>query len=183
MVNPVMDGVAGKLDAASQRRAKLLQDHKAVKTQLQTLDKAATAGPAAAAQVGAPADSVPPEDSPPRGAPAKACTVAAAEASDRAAASDRDSGGEDDPATVEARKAEQTERQKQQRALHQRRRDICAELDRTKAAVRPFPGFPASLPAPSSDVTPPLLETHQWTVPSEMKERRGAVAAQAGTRP
>ena len=108
-------GAAGKLDAASERRAQLLQDHKAVKTQLQALDTTAAAGRAGAI---------------------KSDAAVAAEASD-SAASDRDSGSDDNPVVMEARKAERAQRQKQQRALHQQRKDICAELDRTRAAVRP----------------------------------------------
>jgi hypothetical protein len=129
--------MAGKLDAASQRRAQLLLDHKAVKTSLQALDETATASRAKAVKASAPANGVALAQSRPRGVPAEAAAAAAAKASDSAAAPDGDSGSEDDPASVEARRAEQAEQQKQQRALHQRRKDICAELDRTKAAVRP----------------------------------------------
>ena len=137
---------AGKLDAASQRRAKLLEDHKAVKTQLQALDTPNTAGPtapAAAAKDGPLADDVPFHKLHPRKSVVKAGAGSADEASDR---SDRDnSGGEDDPVAAEARKAKKAERQKQQRELHKRRKDICAQLDQTKVAVCLYPHDVASL--------------------------------------
>ncbi len=118
--------MAGTLDKASQRRSKLLEEHKVVKTQLQTLDKAATAAAAKAPSVG----DISPPDSPRH------------EASDEdkgasAANSGAEGGSDDDrPADAEGRKAAAAERQRQQRTLHQRRKAICMELDRTKEAVR-----------------------------------------------
>ena len=137
--------MTGSLDKASQRRSKLLDEHKAVKTQLQALDKAASSAAAtgAAAKVANAGDATPP-DSPRH------------EASDEdkgpsAPGSGIDSGSDEErPVNAEGRKAAAAERQRQQRTLHQRRKAICMELDRTKEAVL-SPVFPARRPCRDPD--------------------------------
>ena len=101
-----------------------------MKTQLQALDKAASATATAAAARAPGAGDASPPDSPRH------------EASDEdkgaSAANSGAEGGSDEerPADAEGRKAAAAERQRQQRTLHQRRKAICMELDRTKEAVR-----------------------------------------------
>ena len=122
------------LDAASQRRSKLLEEHKAVKAQLQALDKAA--GTAAAKPPAAAAASDPDDESSAEASGGDRATSPAGGA-DPAAGSDGDSGDDGKrAANVKEREAAAAERRVRQRTLHQRRKAICAELDRTKEAVR-----------------------------------------------
>ena len=140
--------MAGTLDSASQRRSKLLEEHKAVKTQLQALDKATSAAAvrtAAATATAADSADVSLAGSPRHGASGKAAAAPHAGV-DPADGSDPNSSA-DEKADAGDRKAAAAERQRQQRALHQRKKAICLELDQTRQAVRELGCGPPSSPS------------------------------------
>ena len=133
-----------------------------MKAQLQALDGAAPAAAPSAAAAKAPK----PRDFSPPDFPCHDAFDEEKGASTPDVASESDRGSDDEnPLDAEVRKAAAAERQRQQRTLHQRRKAICVELDRTKQAVRWSTDLKGPAPGPNPNPSGPVPEATStvWT--------------------